>query len=132
MAKDEKPKTESGTAAGTGKNKTGVDLAALVAAAASMSGNKATTKGPVFTQQDAVAYAQSIYQQMLGRNAVGAERTKAVSTFLGQSAETGVVGRQAAIENLIKQTPEFRNRQENRYLDAIYNAIEQDVRKAQA
>lgn len=131
MAKNEKPKTESGTAAGTGTNKTGVNLAALVAAAASMGGTK-QAKGPVFTQQDAVAYAQSIYQQMLGRNAVGAERTKAVKTFLGQSAETGVSGRNAAIENLIKQTPEFRNRQENRYLDAIYNAIEQDVRKAQA
>jgi hypothetical protein len=131
MAKDEKPKTQSGTAAGTGKNKTGVDLAALVAAASSIAGTK-QAKGPAFTQQDAVAYAQSIYQQMLGRNAVGAERTKAIGAFLGQSAETGVDGRQAAIENLIKQTPEFRNRQENRYLDAIYNAIEQDVRRAQA
>lgn len=131
MAKDEKPKTQSGTAAGTGKNKTGVDLAALVAAASSIAGTK-QAKGPVFTQQDAVTYAQSVYQQMLGRNAMGAERTKAIGAFLGQSAETGVDGRRAAVENLIRQTPEFRNRQENRYLDAIYNAIEQDVRRAQA
>jgi len=131
MAKDEKPKTQSGTAAGTGKQKSGVDLAALVAAASGMAGT-AQSKGPVYTQQDAVTYAQSIYQQMLGRNAIGAERTKAVSAFLNQSQDTGVAGRTAAIENMIKQTPEFRNRQENRYLDAIYNAIEQDVRRAQA
>ena len=130
MAKDEKPKTESGTPAGTGKPAGGVNFAALLKEYSTMSGN--VPKGPQFTAQDAEAYVQNIYNQILGRNAVGAERTKAIGAFLGQSAETGVDGRQAAIENLIKQTPEFRNRQENRYLDAIYNAIEQDVRRAQA
>jgi hypothetical protein len=51
--------------------------------------------------------------------------------FLNQAAETDVGGRQAAIVSQIEATPEFRARQENRYLDAIYNAIAEDVRRAQ-
>ncbi len=132
MAKDEKPKTESGKPAGTGKPTGGIDLAALMAQYSSMGGNAQQNKGPVFTTQDANAYVQSVYQQILGRNAVGAERTKAINVFLNQSKDTDVTGRQSAIVSAVKNTPEFRNRQENRYLDAIYNAIEQDVRRAQA
>lgn len=129
MAKDEKPKTESGTPAGTDKPTGGIDLAALMDKYASMGGN--VPKGPVFTTQDANAYVQSVYQQILGRNAVGAERTKAINIFLNQSKDTDVTGRQAAIVSAVEKTPEFRNRQENRYLDAIYKAIEQDVRSTE-
>ena len=129
MAKDEKPKTASGTPAGTGQTKGGIDLAALMEKYASMGGNVA--KGPVFTTQDADAYVQSIYQQILGRNAVGAERTKAINVFLGQSKDTDVTGRQAAVMSMVEGTGEFRKRTENRYLDAIYNAVAEDVRKAQ-
>lgn len=129
MAKDEKPKTQSGTPAGTGKTTGGVDLAKLMQQAATMGGNVA--KGPVFTTQDADAYVQNIYQQILGRNAVGAERTKAINVFLNQGKDTDVSGRQAAIVSMVQGTGEFRKRTENRYLDAIYNAIAEDVRKAQ-
>jgi hypothetical protein len=129
MAKDEKPKTASGKPAGTGTAKGGIDLAALMKQYAGMGGNVA--KGPVYTRQDADAYVQSIYQQTLGRNAVGAERTKGISIFLNQSPDTDVSGRQAAILSAVQATPEFRKRQENRYLDAIYNAVAEDVRKAQ-
>lgn len=129
MAKDEKPKTQSGTPAGTGQTKGGVDLAALMEKYASMGGTVA--KGPVFTTQDADAYVQSIYQQILGRNAVGAERTKAINIFLNQSKDTDVTGRQAAVMSMVEGTGEFRKRTENRYLDAIYNAVAEDVRKAQ-
>lgn len=129
MAKDEKPKTESGTPAGTDKPTGGIDLAALMDKYASMGGN--VPKGPVFTTQDANAYVQSVYQQILGRNAVGAERTKAINIFLNQSQDTDVTGRQAAIVSSVQDTPEFRRQQENRYLDAIYTAIAEDVRKAQ-
>lgn len=129
MAKDEKPKTASGTPAGTGKTTGGVDLAALLEKYASMGGNVA--QGPTFTTQDADAYVQNIYNQILGRNAVGAERTKAINVFLNQSqgADAGV--RQAAVTEMVQGTGEFRKRTENRYLDAIYNAIAEDVRKAQ-
>lgn len=129
MAKDEKPKTESGKPAGTGTSKGGIDLAALMKQYAGMSGSVA--KGPVYTRQDADAYVQSVYQQLLGRNAVGAERTKGVSIFLNQSKDTDVTGRQAAIVSAVQASPEYRKRRENVYLDAIYNAVAEDVRKAQ-
>lgn len=129
MAKDEKPKTESGTPAGTNKPTGGIDLNALMAQYSSMGGN--VQKGPVFTTQDANTYVQSVYQQILGRNAVGAERTKAINIFLNQSQDTDVTGRQAAIVSSVQDTPEFRRQQENLYLDAIYAAIAEDVRKAQ-
>ena len=132
MAKKETPGTASGTAAGTGSNKGGVDLAALVAAAqAAGLGGDATSKGPVFTQQEAAAYVQSVYQQLLGRNAVGAEYTKGINIFLNQSKDTSVTGRQAALVQAVEGTSEFRKREENKYLDAIYNAVMEDVRKAQ-
>ncbi len=130
MAKDEKPKTESGTPAGTGATKGGIDLAALMQQAATMGGT--VPKGPQFTNQDAEAYVQSIYNQILGRNAAGAERTKAISMFLNQPAQTDAAGRQLAVTEMVQSTPEFRTQQENRYLDAIYNEVLQDVRRAQA
>jgi len=130
MAKDEKPKTESGTPAGTGKPAGGVNFAALLKEYSTMSGN--VPKGPQFTNQDAEAYVQSIYNQILGRNAAGAERTKAISMFLNQPAQTDAAGRQLAVTEMVQNTPEFRTQQENRYLDAIYNEVLQDVRRAKA
>lgn len=129
MSQDPKPKTQSGTPAGTGATKGGVSLVELMQQAATMGGNVA--KGPVFTTQDANAYVQNIYQQILGRNATGAERTKAINIFLNQSRDTDVSGRQAAVVSMVEGTGEFRKRTENRYLDAIYNAVAEDVRKAQ-
>lgn len=124
-----KPKTQSGTPAGTGKTTGGVDLAKLLQQAATMGGN--VSKGPVFTTQDADAAVQNVYQQILGRNATGAERTKAISIFLNQAKETDATVRSAAVAEMVQGTGEFRKRTENRYLDAIYNAIAEDVRKAQ-
>lgn len=125
-----KPKTESGTPAGTGGKKTGVDLNELMKAYASAGGN--VSQGPNFTSQDATSYVQGIYNQLLGRNASGAERTKGVSIFLNQAAETDLAGRQAAVVSAVQESPEFKARQENRYLDAIYNAVAEEVRRAQA
>lgn len=129
--KDSKPKTESGTPGGTGKGaNTQPDLAKLIEAYQSVGGGVA--EGPSFTTQDAEAYVQSIYNQILGRNANGAERTRAIGIFMNQQAETDVTGRQAAIVSAIESTPEYKKRQENRYLDAIYQAVAEDVRRAQA
>jgi len=130
MAKDEKPKTESGTPAGTGSAKGGVDLAALVAAAAGMGGT--SQQGPTFTRQDATSYVQSIYQQLLGRNAVGAEITKGVNIFLSQGEDVNVSGRQQAIVSMVEESPEYLRQQENRYLDAIYSRVAQEVQEARA
>jgi len=126
--KDNKPKTQSGTPAGTGTGTTGgVDLEKLIQSYASMGG--VVNEGP--TAQDAEAAVQSIYNRIFGRNAVGAERTKAINIFLNQPAGVDVAGRQQAIISVVEETPEFRKRQENNYLDAIYNKVLQNVRGAQ-
>lgn len=127
-----KPKTKSGTAAGTGASSGGIDLAALVQAAqAAGLGGDVASKGPTYTKQDAEAAVQSVYQQLLGRNAVGAEKSKAINVFLNQGADTGATGRQQAIVDMVQADREFTVRQENKYMDAIYNRIAQDVREAQ-
>jgi hypothetical protein len=126
--KDNKPKTQSGTPAGTGTGtKGGVNLEDLIKSYASMGG--VVNEGP--TTQDAEAAVQSIYNRIFGRNAVGAERTKAISIFLNQPAGVDVAGRQQAVISVVEETPEFRKRQENNYLDAIYNKVLQNVRGAQ-
>lgn len=128
-----KPNTKSGTAAGTGSSSGGIDLAALVKAAqAAGLGGDVAAKGPTYTKQDADAVVQSVYQQLLGRNAVGAEKAKAIKLFFSQGADTGVSGRQQAIVDLVQGDREFTVRQENKYMDAIYNRIAEDVREAQA
>lgn len=130
---DNKPGTKSGTPAGTGAPSSGIDLAALVKAAqAAGLGGDVAASGPTYTKQDAEATVQSIYQQLLGRNAVGAEKSKAINMFFSQGADTGVSGRQQAIIDMVQNDREFTVRQENKYMDAIYNRIAQDVREAQA
>lgn len=129
--KETKPNTKSGTAAGTGTPSSGVDLAALVKAAQAAGLGGDVASGPTYTKQDAEAVVQSVYQQLLGRNAVGAEKSKAISMFLGQSQDTGASGRQQAIVDMVQADREFTVRQENKYMDAIYNRIAQDVREAQ-
>jgi len=129
MAKDEKPKTESGTPAGTGQASGGIDLAELVKQYATMGGS--VQQGPTFTSQDANVAVQTIYQQILGRNAVGAERTQGINIFLNQPAEAGADVRQQAVLSAVEQTPEFLKRQDNRYLDAIYARVAREVQEAQ-
>jgi hypothetical protein len=126
-AGNDKPKTNSGNAAGTGTPKSANFDAILAGLAAS--GGAATSKGPVFTEQEASAYVQAVYQQLLGRNAVGVEYRKGVNAFLGQSQDTSVTGRQQAIEEIVQSSPEFVKRTENTYLDAIYNEVAADVRR---
>jgi hypothetical protein len=126
-AGNDKPKTNSGTAAGTGAPKSANFDAILAGLAAS--GGAATSKGPVFTEQEASAYVQAVYQQLLGRNAVGVEYRKGVNAFLSQSQDTSVTGRQQAIEEMVQSSPEFVKRTENTYLDAIYNEVAADVRR---
>lgn len=132
MSDDKKPGTKSGTAAGTGANTGGIDLAALVAAARSQGLGGDVASGPKYTTQDAASYVQAVYQQLLGRNAMGAEKSKAINVFLNQSADTDASARQQAIVDLVQGGEEFTISQENKYMDAIYNRVAEDVRKAQA
>jgi hypothetical protein len=101
---------------------------AIKIAQANNSGNVAT--GPVVTKQDAEADVQALFGQLFGRSGVGVDYKKALNIYLDQSQDTGAPGRQQAVAEFLQSTPEFEARQENRYLDAIYNAIQADVQKA--
>lgn len=122
----DKPKTNSGTAAGTGTPKSANFDQILANLAAS--GGVNTSTGVVFTEQEAAAAVQSTYQRLLGRNAVGAEYRKGINAFLAQSQDTSATGRAGAVESMIQNSPEFIKRTENTYLDAIYNEVAADVR----
>jgi hypothetical protein len=124
-AGNDKPKTNSGTSAGTGAPKS-ANFDEILAKLGTSGG--VATGGTVFTEQEASAYVQAVYQQLLGRNAVGVEYRKGVNAFLSQSQDTGVSGRQQAIESMVQSSPEFVKRTENTYLDAIYNEVAKDVR----
>lgn len=85
-----------------------------------------------FTAQDAKAIVQSTYQQLLGRDASGDEYGKALGYVMGQSSSTGASGRQQSLIDYVKGTQEYDAKMENKYLDAMYNAISGKVRAAEA
>jgi hypothetical protein len=49
-----------------------------------------------------------------------------------QSGSTGAAGRQQAVVDFIKSTDEYDSRQENKYLDAIYNELAGEMREVKA
>lgn len=85
-----------------------------------------------FTSQDAHTIVQNTYQSLLGRDATGDEYSKALGAVMGQSTSTGATGRQQSVIDMIKNSQEYDAKQENKYLDAMYNAISSKVRAAQA
>jgi hypothetical protein len=134
MAKEEtKPKAENPTPAATSA---GIDpkVASMFDAFIKQSianGNGNAAKGPVYTVQDADAAVQNIWQQLYGKNAMGADYAKAVSLYINQSQDTGEPGRNQAVIEFAQSTPEFQGIQEDKYLDAIYATVQANVRKAQ-
>jgi len=109
------------------------DLAAAFAAVkAAGGGTTSGTTGAVFTKQEADYAVQTVYQQMLGRNATGNDYSKAINLIMGQSQDTSMYGRQQALTNSITASPEYKIKQDNKYLDVIYQSVAADVRKAQA
>jgi hypothetical protein len=134
MAKEEtKPKAENPTtavsAADVNPNLQAAFIAAVKANMANSSGN--ADKGTVYTVQDADAAVQNIWQQLYGKNAMGADYAKAVSLYINQSQDTGEPGRNQAVIEFAQSTPEFQGMQEDKYLDAIYATVQANVRKAQ-
>jgi len=128
MAKDEtKPKATTPAPAVTDPN--AAFFARLKANMANSSGN--ADKGAVYTVQDADAAVQNIWQQLYGKNAMGADYAKAVSLYINQSQDTGEPGRNQAVIEFAQSTPEFQGMQEDKYLDAIYATVQANVRKAQ-
>ena len=95
------------------------------------SSNTGNASGVVYTKQEGAAAVQGVYQQMMGQNAVGADYTNALNAYLNQSQDTGPAGRQQAIVSYLQSTPEYKAKQEDRYLDAIYAKVAENVRKAQ-
>lgn len=105
--------------------------AAFAKVKASGGGTSSGTKGAVYTKQEADYAVQTVYQQMLGRNATGNDYSKAISLIMSQSNDTSPAARAAALTNEITKSSEFKKKQDNKYLESIYNAVAADVRKAQ-
>jgi hypothetical protein len=120
------PATTSGTPQGTGTG-TSVNFDSILAQLAKSGGVGNAQEGP--TRADANAVVQSVYQQLLGRSAVGTELNQAIGQFMANDGGTGGKGN---IENFVMGTNEFQAKSENKYLDAIYNQLARDVRGAQA
>jgi hypothetical protein len=124
-------KTTGNATGKTDKKNTGgttFDLAAAMKAYQA-SGQGGAVAGAVFTPAEGDRAVQTVYQQLLGRNASGNDYAKAYSIAMSQSKDTSIYGRQQAVMNAVMQSPEFQTRQDNKYLDAIYNAIAADVRR---
>jgi hypothetical protein len=109
-----------------------VDLAKIIAAVKANGGGTTTgATGPVFTKQEADYAVQSVYQQILGRNATGNDYSKAINLIMGQSQDTSTAARQQVLTNSLMDSPEYKIKQDNKYLDVIYQAVSADIRKAQ-
>jgi len=98
----------------------------------SQANSTGNSTGAVYTQQEADAGVQATYQQLLGRNALGADYKKALAIYLNQSQDTSGAGRTQAVQDFIMSTPEYRARQENNLLDGLYTMMSKDVQKARA
>jgi hypothetical protein len=120
--------TNSGASATSGSNV----LNNLVALVKARGGGTTGATGPVFTKQEADFAVQSVYQQLLGRNATGNDYSKAINLVMNQSQDTSIAARQQALTNSLMQSPEYKIKQDNKYLDVIYQAVAADVRNAQA
>jgi hypothetical protein len=119
------------TSSSTAPAKAGTPDIAKIIEGLSKSGGAVGTTGAVYTHSDADADVQTVYQQILGRNAGGNDYAKAVAIAMGLGPDSGAAARKQAIMNFVQNTPEYAARQDNNYLDAIYNAIAADVAKTQ-
>jgi len=128
-------KTTGASTSGANKSSSNkIDFAALFKLAQANSSGSASGSGAtgnVFTKQDADAAVQGVYQQLLGRNATGNDYSKAIQIVMSQSQDTDASGRQQVLTNALMKSPEYQVKQDNQYLDTIYNAVAADVRKAQ-
>jgi hypothetical protein len=111
------------------KGNTGNQAPSITGLAAGYNGQGGSTGGAVFTPAEGNYVVQTVYQQLLGKNATGNDYAKAYAIAMGQSNDTSIYARQQAVQDAIMQTPEYQAREDNKYLDAIYNAVAADVRK---
>jgi hypothetical protein len=118
--------TTSGVPQGTGTGNS-VSFDSILAQLAKSGGVGNAQEGP--TRADASAIVQNVYQQLLGRSAVGTELNQAISQYM---ANQGGTGGQGNVEQFVMGTNEYQAKSENKYLDAIYNQLARDVRGAQA
>jgi hypothetical protein len=102
------------------------DFDKILAQLAASGGVGNAQEGP--TRADANAVVQNVYQQLLGRSAVGTELNKAISMYM---ANQGGTGGQGNVEQFVMGTNEFQAKSENKYLDAIYNKLAKNAREAQ-
>jgi hypothetical protein len=124
-------KKSSTSGVGAAKGSSGVtpeQLAALVKASSVM--GQASGGGRTWTQADSDATVQSVFQQLLGRNAQGTEYAKALSllnTAAGSSA-----GMTNAVTQYVESLPEYQARTQDKWLGAIYDDLQRQMQEANA
>jgi hypothetical protein len=111
------------------KKNTGNKAPDITTLAAGYTGGSGSTGGAIFTPAEADYVVQTVYQQLLGRNATGNDYAKAYSIAMAQSSDSSIYARQQAVQNALMATPEYAAREDNKYLDAIYNEVAADARK---
>jgi hypothetical protein len=97
--------------------------------AAGYQGGSGGTGGAIFTPAEGNYVVQTVFQQLLGKNATGNDYAKAYSIAMAQSSDSSIYARQQAVTNAVMQSPEYAAREDNKYLDAIYNEVAADVRR---
>lgn len=83
-----------------------------------------------FTSKDAESLVKEAYVGLLGRDPNNKELATGMSQAMGQSSSTGTAGRQQTVIDSIKNSREYDTRMENKYLDAMYNAVASKVQQA--
>lgn len=111
------------------KKNTGNKAPDINSFASGYTGQTGSTGGAVFTPAEGNYVVQTVYQQLLGRNATGNDYAKAYSIAMAQSQDSSIYARQQAVQDALVNSPEYQAREDNKYLDAIYNEVAADVRK---
>jgi hypothetical protein len=80
-----------------------------------------------FTPAESDAVVQNTYKQMFGRDAVGSEYQWALNIVESQDKYTSAQGRAQALENVLQGSPEYQSAQQNKWLTAIYNDLQNQI-----
>lgn len=125
------PVVKTNTGVGAAK-KPAFDLnQAIAAAKAAGSGQASGSTLPYrFTQQEGSATVTDTYQQLLGRDATPAEYNQGLKIVMAQDPYTSGSARAQLIESAIQASPEYQARSQNKWLNAIYADLQNQMARA--
>jgi len=126
-----KPVVQSSTGVGAAK-KPSFNLNELVAVAkaAGLGQSSGSTLPYRFTQQEGSATVTDTYQQLLGRDATPAEYNQGLKIVMAQDPYTSGAARAQLIESAIQASPEYQARSQNKWLNAIYSDLQNQMARA--